>query len=66
MKDVVIAVVQEPMAALDGETWVEAFNSDKEAMAWVENILKLYDTPEAPYTREEMNWNLYYRKMETT
>lgn len=66
MKDVVIAVIQEPMAALDGETWVEVFNNDKEATAWVEEKLKFYDTPDAPYTREEMNWNLYYRKMETT
>jgi len=67
MKDVVvIAVVQEPMAALDGETWVEVFNTDKEATAWVEEKLKFYDTPGAPYTREEVNWNLYYRKIETT
>jgi hypothetical protein len=60
---VFVAIVQEPMAALDGETYVEVFEDYSSAEDWVEGVLKNYDSPDSYYSRDDVNWNIYYRNI---
>lgn len=65
-KYVYVAVIQEPMAALDGETFVEVFADREAAEKWMDAYLAEHYGHPGEIPVDEMNYCIYQKKIQET